>query len=60
VGNKALKRQPNKMVRVLQSDRDDWWFYEEPGGLCVVRSGGGFATIPLRAIKDYLKRLESG
>jgi hypothetical protein len=58
MSKKDLLRTPRKMVRANESTRNDWWFYEDPGGLCVVRRGAGFATIPRKAIKEYIERLE--
>ena len=56
MSKKDLSLEPHKM-RVKRSWADDFWFYEEANGLCVV-SENGQATIPLRAIRAYLKRLD--
>ena len=56
-----LSLHPKKM-RDGRGWTDTWWFYEEAGGLSVVCTcnigESQIATVSLRAIKAYLKRLE--
>ena len=53
MSNKDLKTAAHNI-------RDDWWWYEEPQGLCIVHHQGtrGAATIDIswRAIRAALKR----
>jgi hypothetical protein len=63
VASKHLRRAPKKVLSATDR-RDNWWWYEEPRGICIVHvtpppgASTAYAYISHRQLRAYLAKLD--